>query len=322
MIKIGIVGFGNLGKAVFNCVKNFKDIKLICVFSRRDLKNFSNEEILFDKYENISQYKNKIDVMIMCGGSKSDLRWQSPEVLKDFCVVDSFDTHAKIFDHFQTLNTVGRKNQKLSLLSCGWDPGVFSLMRILFSSIANKTPTTFWGNGISQGHSDAIRRIDGVLDARAFTLLKHGVVKKVLCGKVEKISPQKAHKRKCFVAIKDGVSKNKIKEKIKLMPNYFLGYKTQVKFLKQKVLNKNYSNLFHGGCVACCFKSFENNLHKMCFSLKLESNPEFTASVLLCYSRALYKMFCEKNFGAITVFDIPFSYLSCYSKDELLKKWL
>ncbi len=322
MIRIGIVGFGNLGKAVFNCVKSFNDLKLVCIFSRRDLKDFDFKNIKVEKYENISCYKNKIDVMIMCGGSKKDLMFQSPEVLKNFCIIDSFDTHAKIFEHYKNLNEVGTSSKKLALLSCGWDPGLFSMMRLLFFGVSNKEPTTVWGNGVSQGHSDAIRKIDGVLDARAYTICKTGILKKVLCGKEENISPQKIHIRKCFVAIKKGASKNIIKEQIKSMPNYFLGYQTKIKFIKQETLNKKHAKLFHGGSVVCGFKTNQNNLEKMHFSLKLESNPDFTASVLLMFARAVYKMFGEKRYGAITVFDVPFSYLSQLKKENLLKKYL
>lgn len=318
MINIGIVGFGNLGRGVLEQIKNFCDLKLVCVFTRRDLKQFSFYEEQFDNLKNIENYVGKIDVMIMCGGSAKDLGWQSKEVLKNFCIVDSFDTHARIFEHYQQLEKVGEENGHLALLSAGWDPGIFSMMRLLFLAISQKDACTFWGKGISQGHSDAVRKIDGVLDARQYTIPIKAILKKTRCGKVGKIVPTKSHIRRCFVVLKKGANKKQVEKEIKTMPHYFSGYKTKVNFVSLRQIIKKHNKLCHGGNVVGFFETKNKNKNLMEFSLKLDSNPEFTASVLLCYARAVYKLFKEKKVGAITVFDIPLSCLTNFSNKYLL----
>lgn len=322
MIKIGVVGYGNLGKAVTKVIQNFDDMKLVCVFSRRDIRSCG--DLKFEKMERIKDYKNKIDVMIMCGGSATDLMTQSPQVLQDFCIVDSFDTHAKIWKHYETLNRVGKQNNKLAILSVGWDPGLFSVMRLMFSSLSNKAKIfTFWGKGISQGHSDAIRRLDGVLDARQYTIPNKKLLKKVRCGKVDELDGKHMHTRECFVALKKGVLKNKVEKAIKTMPHYFEGYKTKVHFVSEEKINKQHNKLFHGGNVIGFFDSYGNK-SLMEFSLKLDSNPDFTASVLLCYARACYKLFKDKNVGALTAFDIApkdMTSLSVWDTMKLLWKF-
>ncbi|MBR1925596.1 MAG: diaminopimelate dehydrogenase [Clostridia bacterium] len=322
MIRIGIVGYGNLGKSVARELKNNSDMILVCIFSRRDKKLFK-DEYFFDSYNNIKSYKGKIDVMIMCGGSQKDLPEQSPEVLKDFCIIDSFDTHQKILEHLKKLNKVGTQNKTLGLCSCGWDPGLFSLMRVLFSSFSkNSHFHTFWGDGISEGHSDAIRKIDGVLDARQYTILNKQALNLVRSGKRVNLSPSDKHKRECYVAIKKGAKKDEIEQKIKSMPYYFLDYETNVHFLPQKKLEKEHNKLYHAGVVSGFFDSKSGNESFFEFSLKLDSNPDFTASVLICFSRAVYRLYQEGKVGCLSVFDVPFKYLSPICYEELIKSYL
>ena len=317
MIRIGIVGFGNLGKAVKESIKNFDDIKLVCIFTKRDLALFKGIDAKFDKLENIEKYVNEIDVMIMCGGSAKDLRIESPQALKFFCIVDSFDTHAQILEHYNLLNKVGTDCGRLALFSAGWDPGIFSMMRLLFESISQKGTQTFWGKGVSQGHSDAIRKINGVLDARSYTIPNKYYLKKAKRGTFKICDAKKLHRRNCFVTTFKGVNKKRIANEIKSIPNYFLGYKTKVRFVSQKVLNQKHSKLFHAGRVLNSF-SVTDNASFMEFCLKLQSNPIFTASVMLMFTKAVFKLFKEGRVGAITVLDIPLSYLTNYSKEYLL----
>ena len=322
MIRIGIVGYGNLGKSVARELKNNSDMVLVCIFSRRDKKLFK-DDFLFDSYDNIKSYKGKIDVMIMCGGSQKDLPEQSREVLKDFCIVDSFDTHQKILEHFGALNEIGIKNKTLGLCSCGWDPGLFSLMRVLFSGLStNSHFHTFWGDGVSEGHSDAIRKIDEVLDARQYTILNKQALNLVRSGKKVDFKPSDKHKRECYVAIKRGAKKEEIEQKIKSMPYYFCDYETNVHFLPLKKLKEEHNKLYHAGVVSGFFDSTNGNKSFFEFSLKLDSNPDFTASVLICFSRAVYKLFQEGKVGCLTVFDIPPKYLLNISYDDIIKNYL
>ena len=323
MIRVGIVGFGNLGKAVLSQIRAYRRFKLVCVFSRRDKNLFGEKGVKFDDYENIKNYKGKIDVMILCSGSFSDLEVQSAEVLKDFCIIDSFDTHKKLVSHYNKLERIGNENNTLALVGCGWDPGLFSMMRLLFYSISPKMyQQTFWGKGVSQGHSDAIRRIDGVLDARQYTVPKQSAISSIKRGETKDFTPREKHLRECFVVAKDEGEQNRIEREIKSMPNYFRDYDTIVHFVSKQELFKNHKKLNHGGKVLASFLSQNNNKSKLEFSINLESNPDFTASVLICFCGALFKMFSEGKRGAITVFDVPLRYLSFDHFKTQIKNYL
>lgn len=323
MIKVGIVGFGNLGKAVLSQIKAYGHFKLVCVFSRRDKSLFSENGVKFDDYKNIKNYKGKIDVMILCSGSFSDLEIQSAEVLKDFCTIDSFDTHKKLFSYYNKLETIGIENNTLALVGCGWDPGLFSMMRLLFGGISPKMyQQTFWGNGVSQGHSDAIRRIKGVLDARQYTIPKQVAIDSIKKGETKSFLPREKHLRECFVVAENESERKRIETEIKSMPNYFCDYDTIVHFVSQQELDKKHNKLNHGGKVLASFLSQNKNKSELEFSVNLESNPDFTASVLICFCGAVFKMFSEGKRGAITVFDVPLRYLSFDCFKNQIKNYL
>ena len=322
-IKIGIVGYGNLGKGVLCGLKQTKDLELVALFTRRNPDELNIQQVNVQHISKISEYKGKIDVLILCGGSATDLPQQSPELLKDFCIIDSFDTHANIPQHYQKLNEVGKQHNTLALLSVGWDPGLFSLARILFNSVAPVGKDyTFWGKGVSQGHSDAIRRIKGVKNAVQYTIPKEDAILKVKSGIMPELETKDKHLRECFVVLEDNADAKAVEQEIKQMPNYFADYETIVHFISEQELKEQHSAMPHGGFVLRSAKSANNNNFLMEFALKLDSNPEFTASVMLAYARAVYKMYKQGNSGAITVFDIPFKYLSTLTEEEQRKQLL
>ena len=322
-IKIGIVGYGNLGKGVLCGLKQTKDLELVALFTRRNPDELNIQQVNVQHISKISEYKGKIDVLILCGGSATDLPQQSPELLKDFCIIDSFDTHAKIPQHYQKLNEVGKQHNTLALLSVGWDPGLFSLARILFNSVAPVGKDyTFWGKGVSQGHSDAIRRIKGVKNAVQYTIPKEDAILKVKSGIMPELETKDKHLRECFVVLEDNADAKAVEQEIKQMPNYFADYETIVHFISEQELKEQHSAMPHGGFVLRSAKSANNNNFLMEFALKLDSNPEFTASIMLAYARAVYKMYKQGNYGAITVFDIPFKYLSTLTEEEQRKQLL
>lgn len=322
-IKIGIVGYGNLGKGVLCGLKQTKDLELVALFTRRNPDELNIQQVNVQHISKISEYKGKIDVLILCGGSATDLPQQSPELLKDFCIIDSFDTHANIPQHYQKLNEVGKQHNTLALLSVGWDPGLFSLARILFNSVAPVGKDyTFWGKGVSQGHSDAIRRIKGVKNAVQYTIPKEDAILKVKSGIMPELETKDKHLRECFVVLEDNADAKAVEQEIKQMPNYFADYETIVHFISEQELKEQHSAMPHGGFVLRSAKSANNNNFLMEFALKLDSNPEFTASVMLAYARAVYKMYKQGNYGAITVFDIPFKYLSTLTEEEQRKQLL
>ena len=326
MIKVGIYGYGNLGKGVESAIKQNSDFSLVGIFTRRapeSVKTQFNTPVY--KADDVLNFKDEIDVLIICGGSATDLPKQTPELSKYFNVVDSFDTHAKIPEHFDNVNAVCLENNKTSLISSGWDPGLFSLNRVYASSVlADSKFYTFWGKGVSQGHSDAIRRIQGVKDAKQYTIPVDSSLELVRSGSAPELSTREKHTRECFVVVKDGADKQKIENEIKTMPNYFADYDTTVHFISQEELNVNHSGIPHGGFVICTGKTGVNlqNNHVIEYSLKLDSNPEFTASVLVCYARAVYKMHKKGDYGCKTVFDVPPAYLSSLSPEELRKNLL
>lgn len=327
MIKIGICGYGNLGRGVLAAIKNNKDMELVRVFTRRDPKTvkIDIEGDYVSSMDDILSYQDKIDVMILCGGSRTDLPIQTPYLAKYFNVVDSFDTHANIPTHFKNVDVSANEGGHLGLISTGWDPGMFSLNRAIMEAILPcGNDYTFWGRGVSQGHSDAIRRIKGVVDARQYTIPKEDAIKKVRNGENPELSIRDKHLRECYVVVEDGSDKKAIEEEIKNMPNYFSDYDTIVHFVSQEELNREHNKLPHGGFVIRSGKTgfnLENN-HVIEYSLKLDSNPEFTGSVLVSYARAVYRLNKEGNKGCYTVFDVAPKYLSTLSTEELLSHTL
>lgn len=322
-IKIGIYGYGNLGKGVEMAVNNSPDMELKGIFTRRDPSSLSpifKESKVFSTDDAIKM-KDDIDVMILCGGSATDLPKQGPQVCSIFNTVDSFDNHGKIPEYFSVIDETSKKSNTLSLISCGWDPGLFSLNRSLLESIL---PTgenyVFYGKGLSQGHSDAIRRIDGVKNAVQYTVPYEDAVKKVRDGKNPKFdSVREVMWRECFVVLKEDADPNKVEKEIKEMPNYFEPYNTVVHFISDEEFKLNHSAMPHGGFVLRSGKTSEGTNQIAEFSLKLDSNPEFTSSVLVAYARAIYRMRKQGITGAVTVLDVPVSLLSTKSREELLK---
>lgn len=326
-MKIGILGYGNLGRGVECAIAQNPDAELAAVFTRREPKEV---KILTDGVPVMSaddavKMKDKIDVLIICGGSATDLPVQTPEYAKYFNVIDSFDTHAKIPEHFENVNKAALNGGNTAIISVGWDPGMFSLARMYSNAIlTDGSDYTFWGRGVSQGHSDAIRRIDGVVDARQYTVPVPDAVEAVRSGKNPTLTTRQKHTRECYVVAEDGADLERIEREIKTMPNYFADYDTTVYFISEEELKRNHSAIPHGGSVIRSGKTGVNgeNSHVIEYSLKLDSNPEFTASVLVAYARAAYRMNKEGMTGCKTVLDVPPAYLSAMSAEELRAKLL
>lgn len=320
-IKVGIIGCGNVGKGVIKALKKANDMELVEVFSRR--RNLKVDELYAKDISEVLNYKDKIDVMILCGGSAVDLPKQGPVFLEHFNTVDSFDTHAKIQDYFQKMKSVGEKCGNLGLISVGWDPGLFSINRLIGEAILPEgNEYTFWGRGVSQGHSDAIRQIEGVKSGIQYTIPKEDVLEKIRNGENLKLSAREKHSRLCFVVLEEFGNKNKVEKAIKEMKDYFLDYDTEVRFISEEEFKRNHSDMPHGGKVIRTGKTGEKNCGKIEFSLDLESNPEFTAGILVAYARAVYRMVKEKRSGAITVFDVPPAYLSIKDGNTLRNELL
>ena len=326
MINVAIVGYGNLGKGVESAIKQNKDMSLFGVFTRRNPESFTTKtNANVYHIDDILNYKNEIDVLILCGGSATDLPVQTPQLSKDFCVIDSFDTHAKIPEHFENVDKCAKMGTNVAIISGGWDPGMFSINRLYAESILPDGATyTFWGKGVSQGHSDAIRRIAGVLDARQYTIPVEKALESVRKGENPQLTTREKHLRECFVVAKDGADLNKIENEIKTMPNYFADYDTIVHFISKEEMEKNHSTLPHGGNVIRSGKTGLNNEnnHVIEYKITLDSNPEFTSSVLVAYARACVRMKNEGFVGCKTVFDVPPSYLSPKTQAELRKELL
>lgn len=318
MIKVGIAGYGNLGKGVEKAVNAAKDMELTGIFTRRNpesVKTVSNAPVY--AMDQAKDFQDEIDVMVLCGGSATDLPKQTPELAALFNVVDSFDTHARIPEHFQNVDEAAKAAGKTAAISIGWDPGLFSLNRLIAESILPDGKSyTFWGKGVSQGHSDAIRRIEGVKDAKQYTIPVEEAIEAVRSNTRPELSTRDKHTRECFVVAEDGADLERIENEIKTMPNYFDEYDTTVHFISQEELDKNHGTLPHGGFVLRSGSTGENN-HLIEYSLNLDSNPEFTASVLTAVARAVARMNAEGLTGAKTIFDIPASYLSDKSGEEL-----
>ena len=316
-IQIVIIGYGNLGKGVEKAISQNPDMELVGIVSRRSKEELQTTSKVFSM-EDIKKHKNDIDVAIMCGGSANDLEEQVPEFAKYFNTVDSFDTHAKIPEYYKKVDEVACKYNHISIISVGWDPGLFSIMRLYGESVLPKGNTyTFWGEGVSQGHSNAVRKVEGVKDAVQYTIPKNEAVEKVRSGENPELTTREKHLRECFVVPEDGADKEKIENEIKTMPNYFADYDTIVHFISEEEFKEKHSGMPHGGSVIRSGETGEDTKQLMEFSLKLESNPEFTASVLLSYARAAYRMSMEDS-GAKTVYDVPPILLSPKGRNELL----
>lgn len=326
-IRLGIYGYGNLGKGVECAIKQNPDMELKAVFTRR---NPNEVEILTKTaqvyhVDDAKKMANEIDVMILCGGSATDLPVQTPQLAKIFNIIDSFDTHAKIPQHFEAVDKSAREGGKIGIISVGWDPGMFSLNRLYANAILpDGADYTFWGKGVSQGHSDAIRRVKGVKDAKQYTIPVPETLEAVRRGENKVFSTGEKHTRECFVVAEEGADRYRIEKEIKTMPNYFSDYNTTVHFITEEELKKNHSGIPHGGFVIRSGKTGWNgeNKHIIEYSLKLDSNPEFTSSVLVAYARAAYVLYKEGQKGCKTVFDIPPAYLSDKSGEELRKNLL
>lgn len=326
MIRLGILGYGNLGRGIEAAALHNPDMELKAVFTRRDpstVKVRSNATVY--NSADLEKYKDDIDVLIICGGSATDLPTQTPEAVKYFNVVDSFDTHANIPQHFANVDKEAKASGHIGFISVGWDPGMFSLARLYSNAIlTDGSDYTFWGRGVSQGHSDAIRRIEGVKDARQYTVPVPEALEKVRAGETPELTTRQKHTRECYVVAQEGADLARIENEIKTMPNYFADYDTTVTFITEEEMKRDHSGLPHGGMVVRTGKTGMNNENSQTieFNLKLDSNPEFTASVLVAFARAAYRMNKEGMSGAKTVFDVPpimlFSQDPDYARAHLL----
>ncbi len=326
-IRIGIYGYGNLGKGIESAIRQNPDTELCAVFTRRDPKALAVETdgVSVCHVSDVEKYKGRIDVMILCGGSATDLPEQTPALSEMFCVVDSFDTHARIPEHFENVDKSAKKGNNIAIISAGWDPGMFSLNRLYASAILPEGKDyTFWGRGVSQGHSDAIRRIEGVLDAKQYTIPVESALESVRSAQMPELSTREKHTRECFVVAKEGADLVRIEKEICEMPNYFADYDTTLHFISAEELRRDHGGIPHGGFVIRTGKTglSSQNTHVIEYSLKLDSNPEFTASVIVAFARAAYRMHKNGECGCKTVLDIPPALLSMKSAEELRKELL
>ncbi len=324
MIRIGIYGYGNLGRGIESEIKKNEDMELVAIFTRRDPSSIkTNSDVPVISSNQVNEWTDKIDVMILCGGSVRDLPVQAPELAKYFNIIDSFDTHIKIIEHFENVNDSAVDSSHTAIISVGWDPGMFSLNRLYAECILHEGKTyTFWGKGISQGHSNAIRRVAGVKDGRQYTIPVKDAIRRVRNGENPELSERDKHKRECFVVAEEGADLARIEKEIKEMPAYFNENETVVHFISEEELIRNHSELPHGGFVIRSGETGNGNKEIIEYSLKLDSNPEFSSSVLLTYARACYRLANEKNYGAKTVLDIPPKYLSSLTDEELRARFI
>lgn len=319
-IRIGIIGYGNLGRGVQLAIKQNPDMELVAVFTRRDPSTIevNDTSVGVHLVDEAKDFQDKIDVMILCGGSAKDLPEQTPQIARDFHTIDSFDTHALIPEFFDKVDKEAKASNKVSIISVGWDPGLFSLNRLLGEVVLPEGNTyTFWGDGLSQGHSDAVRRIEGVKNAVQYTLPVKEAVDRIRNGEQPTLSTREKHTRECFVVLEEGTNKEVVEKQIVTMPNYFADYDTTVHFISEEELQQNHSGMPHGGFVIRSGVSGNGDQQLMEFSLKLESNPNFTSSVLVAYARAAYRLGQSGQSGAKTVYDIPFGLLSPKSPEQL-----
>lgn len=326
-VRIGILGYGNLAKGVESAVKQNDDMELAAVFTRRDPSSVSirTEGVGVYHVDEVEKFRDKIDVLILCGGSATDLPEQTPKYASMFNVIDSFDTHARIPEHFANVDAAAAAAGKIGIISVGWDPGMFSLLRMISTAVLPEGENyTFWGRGVSQGHSDAIRRIEGVVDARQYTVPVPASVDQVRKGENPELTTRQKHTRECFVVAEEGADKERITREIKEMPNYFADYDTSVTFISREELAAEHAGLPHGGFVLRSGVTGWNkeNKHIVEYNLKLDSNPEFTGSVLLAYARAAYRLNREGQKGCRTIFDIAPAYISPMDGEQLRKNLL
>lgn len=320
--RIGILGYGNLGRGVECAVRQNGDMELVAVFTRRNpaLVSILTDTAKVCSIADVTDWKDRIDVMILCGGSATDLPRQTPEYVRYFNVIDSFDTHARISEHFANVDAAARESAHIGIISVGWDPGMFSLNRLYANAILPEGKDyTFWGKGVSQGHSDAIRRIEGVSNAKQYTIPVGAALEAARSGSNPELTTRQKHTRECFVVLEEGADAAKVEEEIKTMPNYFADYDTTVHFISEEELQADHSGIPHGGFVLRTGVTGreKENKHLIEYSLKLDSNPEFTASVLVAYARAAHRLSQEGQSGCRTVFDIAPAYLSAKSAEEL-----
>ena len=321
-IRVGIIGYGNLGRGVECAIKQNPDMELKAVFTRRNPEAVSilTKDAKVCKADTIKDWQGELDVVIICGGSATDLPVQTPEYAKYFNVIDSFDTHARIPEHFANVDAAAKENKHVAMISVGWDPGMFSLNRMYANAILPEGKDyTFWGRGVSQGHSDAIRRIEGVKDAKQYTIPVEAALEAARSGKNPELTTREKHTRECFVVLEEGADAAKVEEEIKTMPNYFADYDTTVHFITEEELKRDHSGIPHGGFVLRSgVTGWEKEHHHLIeYKLKLDSNPEFTSSVIVAYARAVYRMASEGQTGCKTVFDVAPAYLSAKSAEEL-----
>ena len=326
-MRIGIMGYGNLGRGIECAIRQNDDMELAAVFSRRnpDTVKILTEGVKVYPVEEAVKMKDKIDVLILCGGSAKDLPVQTPKYAEYFTVVDSFDTHARIPEHFENVDKAAKENGNVAIISCGWDPGMFSLNRLYAECILPKGKDyTFWGKGVSQGHSDAIRRVEGVKNGKQYTVPVESALERVRSGENPELTAREKHTRECYVVAEEGADKKRIEHDIKTMPNYFADYDTTVHFITEEELERDHAGIPHGGFVIRSGKTGwnEEHSHIVEYSIKLESNPEFTASVIVACARAAFRMKKEGMKGCKTIFDIPPAYMSAKSAEELRKKLL
>ncbi|MBQ1815380.1 MAG: diaminopimelate dehydrogenase [Ruminococcus sp.] len=320
MIKIGILGYGNLGRGVEAAVKKNDDMELVAVYTRRDpgSMTINTEGVPVKSVAELDTGKEDIDVLVICGGSATDLPEMTPKYAAMYNVIDSFDTHARVPEHFANVDAAAKKAGKIGIISCGWDPGMFSISRLYATAVLpDGKDYTFWGKGVSQGHSDAVRRIEGVLDCRQYTIPVPQALDKVRSGADPTLSTREKHTRECFVVAEEGADLARIENEIKTMPNYFADYDTTVHFISAEEMKQNHSGLPHGGSVIYSGSTSDGNKHVIEYSLKLDSNPEFTGSVLIACARAAQRLNSEGASGAKTIFDLPPAYLSAKSGEEL-----
>jgi diaminopimelate dehydrogenase len=322
-IRVGIIGYGNLGRGAEAAIQQQPDMELVAVFSRRGTVQTIDQGVPCVHVDDITSYQDKIDVMILCGGSATDLPEQTPKFTALFNTVDSYDTHAKIPEHFAAVDEVAQQSGKISIISVGWDPGLFSINRVMSEAVLIDGNTyTFWGKGLSQGHSDAVRRVDGVKAGVQYTLPSEAAMDRVRSGENPQLATNEKHERECYVVLEDGADAERIENTIQTMPNYFDEYDTTVHFITEEELARDHAKMPHGGFVIHSGKTGAGHDQIVEFSLKLESNPEFTASVLVAYARAAHRLYKEGQKGAKTVYDIGPGYIHPGSPGELRKKFL
>ncbi|MFS0574922.1 diaminopimelate dehydrogenase [Sporosarcina sp. 179-K 3D1 HS] len=324
-IRIGIAGYGNLGRGVESAIGQNEDMELVGVFTRRNPEDVQllNESVAVHSLDDIDQFKDEIDVLILCGGSKNDLPEQGPALSAIFNTVDSFDTHAKIPGYYEAVDASAKPNGKTAIISVGWDPGLFSINRLYGEAILPEGATyTFWGKGLSQGHSDAVRRVEGVKGAVQYTIPATEAIDRVRGGSFPELSTREKHTRECYVVLEEGADAKKVEQDIVTMPDYFADYDTTVHFISEEVLKRDHAAMPHGGFVIRSGKTGEGNSQVMEYALNLDSNPEFTSSVLVAYARAAYKLNQSGVAGAKTVFDIAPGLLSPKSPADLRKELL